>query len=179
MNNADEIYGTLLNTPLDPDKFGGGGGGSVSDEKIVAAVEEYMAENPVKCDGKSPYDIAVEQGFEGDEAAWLASLKGADGVGIASIFAIEDTTGDKEPATVVTITRTDKHQITFRIPHGKDGERGKSDVHIGSGEMPEGCSVQIDLGGEVITEAYFMEMIAQAISAYDAEAMALLGGDSE
>ncbi len=30
-------------------------------------------------DGKSAYAIAVENGFEGDEAAWLASLKGADG----------------------------------------------------------------------------------------------------
>lgn len=30
-------------------------------------------------DGKSAYEIAVENGFEGDEAAWLASLKGADG----------------------------------------------------------------------------------------------------
>ncbi len=29
--------------------------------------------------GKSAYAIAVENGFEGDEAAWLASLKGADG----------------------------------------------------------------------------------------------------
>ena len=34
-------------------------------------------------DGKSAYQIAVEKGFEGDETAWLASLKGekgADGV---------------------------------------------------------------------------------------------------
>ncbi len=30
-------------------------------------------------DGKSAYAIAVEKGFEGDEAAWLASLKGVDG----------------------------------------------------------------------------------------------------
>ena len=30
-------------------------------------------------DGKSAYQIAVEKGFEGDETAWLASLKGAKG----------------------------------------------------------------------------------------------------
>jgi hypothetical protein len=30
-------------------------------------------------DGKSAYELAVEQGFEGDEAAWLASLKGDKG----------------------------------------------------------------------------------------------------
>jgi len=31
-------------------------------------------------DGKSAYEVAVDNGFVGDEAAWLASLKGADGV---------------------------------------------------------------------------------------------------
>ena len=31
-------------------------------------------------DGKSAYEIAVEQGFEGTEAEWLESLKGASGV---------------------------------------------------------------------------------------------------
>lgn len=30
-------------------------------------------------DGKSAYDIAVENGFEGDVNAWLNSLKGKDG----------------------------------------------------------------------------------------------------
>lgn len=30
-------------------------------------------------DGKSAYEIAVENGFEGTEAQWLVSLKGADG----------------------------------------------------------------------------------------------------
>lgn len=30
-------------------------------------------------DGKSAYDIAVENGFEGTEAEWLASLHGKDG----------------------------------------------------------------------------------------------------
>lgn len=29
--------------------------------------------------GKSAYDIAVANGFEGSEEEWLASLKGADG----------------------------------------------------------------------------------------------------
>lgn len=34
---------------------------------------------PEGSDGKSAYEIAVENGFIGDESAWLASLKGADG----------------------------------------------------------------------------------------------------
>lgn len=35
--------------------------------------------NPAKFGGKSAYEIAVEKGFEGTEAAWLESLKGASG----------------------------------------------------------------------------------------------------
>lgn len=30
-------------------------------------------------DGKSAYEIAVDHGFSGTEAEWLASLRGADG----------------------------------------------------------------------------------------------------
>lgn len=30
-------------------------------------------------DGKSAYQVAQDAGFEGDQAAWLASLKGKDG----------------------------------------------------------------------------------------------------
>lgn len=150
MNNADEIYGTLLNTPIDPDKFGGGGGGgSVSDEKIAAAVEEYMAENPV-----------------------------TDGVGISYISTIVDNTTE-QPATVISIRTTDGKTETFRIPHGKDGGRGVSGVYVGSGEMPDGYNLQIDPNGEVLTLAYFSNMIQQAIEAYDTEAMSLLGVDED
>lgn len=37
------------------------------------------ASGPAGADGKSAYEIAVDNGFNGDEAAWLASLKGTDG----------------------------------------------------------------------------------------------------
>ena len=36
-------------------------------------------QGPAGKDGKSAYEIAVELGFKGDKAAWLASLKGAQG----------------------------------------------------------------------------------------------------
>jgi hypothetical protein len=35
-------------------------------------------------DGKSAYEIAVKNGFEGTEAEWLASLKGSSGVYVGS-----------------------------------------------------------------------------------------------
>lgn len=49
-------------------------------------------------DGKSAYEIAVEEGFEGDKDAWLASLKGDDGApgkdGAAGSPGITPTIGD-------------------------------------------------------------------------------------
>lgn len=42
---------------------------------LVAAVNELHASG---VDGKSAYDIAVENGFEGTEVQWLASLQGDD-----------------------------------------------------------------------------------------------------
>src|SRR5690606_7280402 len=37
------------------------------------------ATGPVGAEGKSAYQVAVDNGFVGDEAAWLASLKGDKG----------------------------------------------------------------------------------------------------
>lgn len=50
-------------------------------EAAVAALEAYVAENPPLDgkDGQSAYEIAVANGFEGSELAFLASLKGATG----------------------------------------------------------------------------------------------------
>ena len=49
-----------------------------------AVVDKYElfvsgSEGEKGADGKSAYQIAVEKGFEGDETAWLASLKGEQG----------------------------------------------------------------------------------------------------
>lgn len=53
-----------------------------TDEEIDAIKDEIAKEVTVGAkgeDGKSVYQIAVDEGFEGSEADWLASLKGADG----------------------------------------------------------------------------------------------------
>ena len=50
-------------------------------------------------DGKSAYEIAVEEGFEGDKAAWLASLKGDDGApGI--VISSEEPTDPSHPVWI-------------------------------------------------------------------------------
>lgn len=55
--------------------------------------------------GKSAYEIAVENGFEGDEAAWLASLVGPSGSPISVTYANElymnqGTSSAGSPATI-------------------------------------------------------------------------------
>ena len=50
-------------------------------------------------DGKSAYEIAVEEGFEGDKDAWLASLKGDDGApGI--VISSEEPTDPSHPVWI-------------------------------------------------------------------------------
>lgn len=53
-----------------------------TDEEIASIKEEIAKEVTVGAkgeDGKSAYQIAVDEGFKGSETDWLASLKGADG----------------------------------------------------------------------------------------------------
>ena len=86
--------------------------------------------------GKSAYEIAVENGFEGSEAEWLESLKGAQGeqgekgdtgaqgepgVGIADItYRYEYDAEDGCFYTVIVFTMTDETTHEVRIPSEAD-----------------------------------------------------------
>lgn len=85
-------------------------------------------------DGKSAYEIAVDDGFIGTEEEWLESLVGASGetpnIQIGTVTTLEPN----QPATV-TRTGTDEEPIfDFSIPRGKTGfiEEDKYDVIIKS-----------------------------------------------
>ena len=80
-------------------------------------------------DGKSAYEVAVKNGFEGSETEWLASLVGERG----------------EPGK--------------RGDNGEKGDTGNSGVYLGSGDMPSDCNVQIDPNGEVLTIEKIIEML--------------------
>jgi hypothetical protein len=54
-----------------------------------------------------------------------------------------------------TITFTDNSTTTFDVTNGKDGEKGESGVYVGSGEMPDGCIIQVDLDGD--PDEYYKE----------------------
>lgn len=60
------------------------GGGEVDPAEVRRIVDEYLAENPPAlgkpgADGKSAYEIALENGFVGSQAEWLESLRGEPG----------------------------------------------------------------------------------------------------
>ena len=58
----------------------GGAGGTVTDKQIAAAVRKYLEEHPVSGgNGKSAYDIWLEQGNTGSVDDFIASLKGDTG----------------------------------------------------------------------------------------------------
>jgi hypothetical protein len=87
-------------------------------------------------DGKSAYELAVKNGFEGTEEEWLISLKGdkGDKGDIGKAFSYADFTTEQLASL-----------------KGEKGDRGFSGVYIGSGDMPDGYNVQIDPNGESLT----------------------------
>lgn len=82
----------------------------------------------VGADGKSAYEIWLEQGNTGTEQDFLNSLKGEPGKDG------KDGADGKTPVKGVDYF---------------DGKDGVSGVYVGSGEMPDGYNVQIDPTGEV------------------------------
>ena len=92
-------------------------------------------------DGKSAYALAVEVGFTGTLQEWLASLNGADGLGIVEV---NRTSGDGSAGTVdtYTITYTDGTTSTFTVRNGSNGINGKDGAPGPQG--PPGAAVQID-----------------------------------
>lgn len=98
-------------------------------------------------DGKSAYQVAVDNGFVGNEAAWLASLVGATGqTGAAGQ---NGTDGDDGITPTVTITNiTGGHNIAFdygsgdsrntdvNIYDGQDGQNGTNGTNGQDGHSP-------------------------------------------
>lgn len=101
-------------------------------DKNIVAIEYVEPELPKGEDGKSAYDIAVENGFEGTEAEWVESLKGRDGVDGSNG---KDGADGFSPTVDVTaidnghrVTITDKDgPESFDVMNGKDGVGGSGD----------------------------------------------------
>ena len=87
-------------------------------------------------DGKSAYEIALDNGFEGSEQEWLESLNGADGIGIASIVQTVISTEDGGENTVV-IKLTNGQPAMFKFFNGSKGSDGKDGAKGDKGDTGE------------------------------------------
>lgn len=75
-------------------------------------------------DGKSAYEIAVENGFDGTEEEWLDSLKGADGTTPDLQIGTVETLEPGSEATVSITGTSDQPVLSFGIPEGVSGTDG-------------------------------------------------------
>ena len=106
--------------------------GDISDDKIASQIAQYIKENPLEgtgADGKSAYQVALDNGFEGTEEEWLQSLKGVDGQNGKDGADGEDGISPRVTATPTNngwqITCSDAEGVSFAtIYNGKDGEKG-------------------------------------------------------
>lgn len=87
-------------------------------------------------DGKSAYEIALANGFEGTEAEWLDSLHGKDGA--------DGIKGQDGYTPIKGVDYFDGEQ-------GVKGDTGNSGVYVGTGDMPTDCNVQIDPDGDAMS----------------------------
>lgn len=65
-------------------------------QKVLGLQAEKVSVPTPGADGKSAYQIAVDNGFEGTETEWLASLKGKDGKSAYQIAVDNGYTGTEE-----------------------------------------------------------------------------------
>ena len=127
---------------------------SWSNDKELENPESVNIKGPKGDDGKSAYEVAVQNGYEGTETEWLASLKGGEGDpgapgipgadGKTPILVSGTTTtldaGQQATSEVVADGQTEdgspKYRINLGIPKGADGEGG-----TGGGSSPAGSGV--------------------------------------
>ena len=95
--------------------------GGVTDEQIANAVDNYLKNNPSAQNGKSAYEIACENGFEGTEKEWLESLKGEKGEQGEAGLNGKDGADGKDGQDYI-LTEADKAEIAGIIKTDYDAE---------------------------------------------------------
>ncbi|MBQ1826704.1 MAG: fibronectin type III domain-containing protein [Erysipelotrichaceae bacterium] len=84
--------------------------------------------------GKSAYEIAVEHGYTGTEAEWIASLTG-NGIGVKEIKYL--STSEDGIIDTYAIVFTDGSYYTFTVTNGLKGDQGETGNGIKSIEKKE------------------------------------------
>lgn len=114
--------------------------------------------------GKSAYEIAVENGFEGTEQEWLESLAGeAAGFGTPTASAIALTSGE-QPTAIVSASGENTAKVfdfQFGIPAGAQGPKGETGA-----QGPAGADGKTPVKGvDYYTEADKEELVQAVIAA--------------
>lgn len=108
--------------------------------QLKADIELLIAEGGVGLQGKSAYQVAVDNGFVGTEAQWLASL----GVNVTSVTATGLAAGASP--TVTLSGPTTGRTLNFGIPAGATGAAaGISSVSVTT--LAAGATPTVTLGG--------------------------------
>ena len=92
----------------------------ISQEAVNAANEVTQRANSGEFDGKSAYQLACDDGFEGSLSEWIASLggiQGERGIGIADVVKI----ATENNIDTYQIIYTDGATATFKITNGVNG----------------------------------------------------------
>ncbi|MBE6685780.1 MAG: SGNH/GDSL hydrolase family protein [Ruminococcaceae bacterium] len=98
-------------------------GGNISDEQIQTAVNNYLTENPPEggdsgADGKSAYEIWLEQGNEGTEADFIESLKGKDGNDGYTPLKGKDYNDGKDGNGISSVVLNADYTLTLHFTNG-------------------------------------------------------------
>ena len=86
-----------------------------SENPVQNKVVKKYIDNKPSSDGKSAYDIAVENGFTGTETEWLASLKGKDG---------------NDGKSITSITKDDNNNIIVTFSDGTTENIGQLAIDV-------------------------------------------------
>ena len=125
-------------------------------------------------DGKSAYEIALTNGFEGTETEWLESIRGKDGhTPVKGVDYFDGKDGKDGTMSFEELTEEQKESL-----RGEKGDPGNPGVYIGSGDMPEDCYVQIDPNGKALGFEEIEKLLRPArITTVDLPASAWTGAD--
>lgn len=140
-------------------------------ESKIAEVDKIIAEGIETSQGKSAYEIAVENGFEGTEAEWLESLKGEKGAdGKDGINGTDGKNGvdGQNGADGRGITSTEINANGELVLTYSDG----SITNVGVVKGKNGTDY-------VLTDTDKTDIVNIVINEYDSSIMSVLGGDSD
>ena len=157
-------------------------------ESKIEEVNKIIAEGIETAQGKSAFEIAVENGFVGTESEWLASLKGEKGTdgkdgkdgtnGADGKDGQNGTDGRGITSTEINangeliLTYSDGSIANVGIVKGADGAKGDK------GEKGDTGATGADGTDYVLTDTDKTEIANIVINEYASSVMAILGGDS-